>query len=133
MPPEGHVEVDLDGDDEAVLDRVHDALARLWRSASDVDETDRIALETAVVEVAGNVVRHGAAGPGRHLALTADARRLVAEVTQPGPPPPLDLAAAMPGSDQESGRGLALTRLLVDLTCAERAGATVWTLARPRS
>lgn len=132
--PDGHVEVDLDGgDDAAALDRVHDALDRLWRSATDVGETDRIALETAVVEVAGNVVRHGAPGPGRHLALTADARGLLAEVTQPGPPPPLDLDAAMPGTDQESGRGLALARLLVDLTCAERAGTTVWTLARARS
>jgi len=60
-------------------------------------------------------------------------RGLLAEVTQPGPPPSLDLAATMPGTDQESGRGLALTRLLVELTCAERDGATVWTLARTRS
>lgn len=133
MPPDVRVEADLDGPDGAVvLDRVHDALERLWRSAGDVGETDRIALETAVVEVAGNVLRHGRDGGGRHLLLRADAGGLVAEITQPGPPPAVDLDTAMPGVDAESGRGLALTRMLVDLTCSERGGATLWTLSRPR-
>lgn len=133
MPPDAQVETDLDGaDDAVVLDRVHDALALLWRSAGDVGETDRIALETAVVEVAGNVVRHGADhGPGGHLLLRSDGTRLVAEITQPGPPPVVDLDGPMPGADAESGRGLALTRMLVDLTCTERGGATLWTLSRP--
>ncbi|AEE47696.1 ATP-binding protein [Cellulomonas fimi] len=134
MAPDARVETDLDGpDDVAVLERVHDALATLWRSAGDVAETDRIALETAVVEVAGNVVRHGDHRAGRHLLLRAGDHGLVAEITQPGPPPHVDLDAVMPGADAESGRGLALTRMLVDLTYTERDGAGIWTLVRPRA
>lgn len=134
MAPDVRVEADLDGPDGAVvLARVHDALDRLWGTAGDVGETDRIALETAVVEVAANVLRHGLDGSGRHLLLRAGDDGLVAEITQPGPPPELDLDAAMPGVDAESGRGLALTRMLVELTCSERGGATLWTLSRPRA
>jgi serine/threonine-protein kinase RsbW len=132
VPPDVRVEADLDGLDGSVaLERVHDALERLWRVV-DVGETDRIALETAVVEVAGNVLRHGLDGRGGHLLLRADDAGLVAEITQPGPPPAVDLDTAMPGVEAESGRGLALTRMLVELTCSERAGATLWTLSRLR-
>lgn len=132
MPPDVRVEADLGGADGAVvLARVHDALDRLWRSAGDVGESDRIALETAVVEVAGNVVRHGPGGG--HLLLRADPHGLVAEITHAGPPPAVDLDAPMPGTDAESGRGLALTRMLVDLTCTDRGGATLWTLSRRRA
>ncbi|NKY40560.1 ATP-binding protein [Cellulomonas septica] len=133
MPPDVRVEADLDGPDGAVvLARVHDALDRLWGIVGDVGETDRIALETAVVEVAGNVLRHGLDGHGHHLLLRADDAGLVAEITQPGPPPAVDLDTAMPGVDAESGRGLALTRMLVELTCSDQGGVTLWTLSRPR-
>jgi serine/threonine-protein kinase RsbW len=135
------VDVDVPAADGALdhaLDLVHDALAALWRGAvaggvGEVGEEDRIAVETAVVEVAGNVLQHGGGEDGWHVRLSADTRAVVAVLSQPGPPPDVDLDAAMPSTDAESGRGLPLTRMLVDdLACASYGGTTWWTLTRHR-
>ena len=37
---------------------VHDALAELWTDAEDVDPTDRMLFETALIEIVGNLVEH---------------------------------------------------------------------------
>ncbi len=136
MPPDAHVDVTLDGEGAAVvLDRVHDALEGLWRDAGDVSEVDRIAVETALVEVAGNVVRHGPDerwhGDGVRVWVRADV--VVAVADQAGAPPDVDLDAAMADHEAESGRGLAIARALVDVDCAARGGGTRWTLTRRRT
>lgn len=136
MPPDPSVDVTLDGADAAVvLDRVHDALARLWREAGDVSEADRIAVETALVEVAGNVVRHGpdARWHGRGVRVSVGPEVVVAVADQAGAPPDVDLDPVMAGPDAESGRGLAIARALAELDCAAVGGGTRWTLTRHRT
>ncbi|MFC8192848.1 ATP-binding protein [Cellulomonas sp. NPDC057328] len=134
--PDVRVDVALDGEDaETVLDRAHGALERLWVQVPDVGDMDRIAVETALVEVAGNVVRHGPDGrwhgPGLHVTVGADA--VVVVIDQDGLPLSLDPAPAMPGPEAESGRGLPLVHALVDVVCTARPGGTRWTLTRRRS
>ncbi|GAA4622027.1 ATP-binding protein [Cellulomonas oligotrophica] len=135
MPPDVRVRVPLDGDDAAgALGRVHAALTELWRAAPDVAEVDRIAVETAVVEVAGNVVEHGADGlwHGGGLEVRVDADAVVALLDHDGPVPVIDMDAPMPGVEAESGRGLPLTRVLVRLELGPHDGGVRWSLTRPR-
>lgn len=136
MPPDAELHLPLEGEDAAtVLDRVHHALEELWRTAGDVGEIDRIAVETALVEVAGNVVRHGPDGrwhgDGVHLTVRPDV--VVAVARQAGPPPMLDLVPTMPSAEAESGRGLAIVAALVDVTCTAEGHGTRWTLTRRRT
>ncbi len=131
------VDLDLPVEPES-LDQVQDALERFW-DGSDVSTVDRIRFETAVVEVAGNVVEHaysfdqlaGNAGV-RELAvrfrLGADVVEAV--ISDNGLPMEIDLAAVtMPGEEAESGRGLALAVAAVDELRYERdGGRNRWTM-----
>lgn len=134
--------LDLPVEPESV-DQVQDALERLW-DGSDVAAVDRIRFETAVVEVAGNVVEHaysfdqqaGNAGM-RELAvrfrLAADSVEAV--ISDNGLPMEIDLAAVtMPGEEAESGRGLALAVAAVDELRYERdGGRNRWTMVCRRT
>ncbi|MFC8599774.1 ATP-binding protein [Isoptericola sp. NPDC057191] len=110
-----------------------DAFAALWAQVPATSFDDRTAVELAVTEIAGNVLRH-TADPDTvtvRAELTADARevRVVLEDTAPGVP--LDLDRPMPGPDAESGRGLAIVRACVDVVehHAGPAGSR-WVLSR---
>lgn len=107
------------------LDRVHDLVDELWRRVPGVQPSDRYRFETAVIEVAGNIVEHG--GPDVRLRLWLlvhqdrveahfrDTGRAV-ELQTTGGPPPDPLA--------EAGRGIALARAAVDDLAYERTGTT---------
>ena len=118
----------------ACLDRTHDLLAQLWREQPDVAETDRIMFSTAVLEVANNIVSHGAAGTVS-LVVHGDARQLEAHFCDDGTAVEVDLdTAAMPDDLAESGRGLALVRMAVDeFSHSHNDGFSRWHLMRRRS
>lgn len=135
---ERRLHVELPAEPES-LDRVQDALARLWEESPSVSMVDRIRFETAVVEVVGNVVEHAYSldtAHGHHPGRAFDVRvelgdeRLRAQISDNGLPVALDLGAVtMPGEDAESGRGLALALATVDDLSYDRVeGRNVWVL-----
>ncbi|KAE8764938.1 ATP-binding protein [Georgenia thermotolerans] len=116
------------------LSDLHDLLERVAADHPDVDPGDLMMFETAVIEVAGNVVEHGRPHgkvlytfrlrvlPDRVEARLREASQAVA---------PDVVAAEMPDPLAEDGRGLALSRAMLDELRYERIGdANVWTLVR---
>ncbi len=118
------------------LEHVHALIASLWTDAPGVGDADRIGFETAVIEIAANILEHACAGAGvdMRLEVRAHADRLEARFTDTGRPSLVDLAsAAMPGELAEDGRGLALARAAVDELSYERDGAVNrWRIVRRR-
>ncbi|MCH1867379.1 ATP-binding protein [Nocardioides sp. CFH 31398] len=110
------------------VDAVGRELADVWRDAPDVSPTDRTRVETALVEVVGNVVEHALAGRrGGEVVvqLRVTGREVVAEVADDGTELTVDPGAAtMPGADAVSGRGLAMAVAVTDELHYRRDGDT---------
>jgi serine/threonine-protein kinase RsbW len=125
----------------ASLEEIHDLVASLWERQTRFPPADRLRFETAVIEVAGNIVAHAAAGQsgGREvtveLALTVSPESATACFHDDGGAAELDLASArMPDTLAECGRGIALTRALADdLTYERSRSANIWTLTCRRA
>jgi serine/threonine-protein kinase RsbW len=111
----------------AALERVHELLEQLWEDADDVGADDRIRFETAVTEIAGNIVMHAPDGRPLEFTLQVGARpdRIEARFEDAGRRVDVDLAAAqLPDDLAESGRGLALALAAADEVEYRREGAT---------
>ncbi|MFN3949092.1 ATP-binding protein [Microbacterium sp.] len=120
------------------LDAIFDLLAEWWQEAGEVAPATRFGFETAVIEIAGNIVEHSRGeGDERRftLDLLADVDTLTATFRDDGDPPLLDLASVrMADADEESGRGLALASAGVDEVGFHRDGdRNVWTLQTRRT
>ena len=118
------------------LDEVHALFARLWAAADDVQLRDRIAFETAVSEVAANIVEHAARGEAvaMRLVLRAPDDRVEANLEDLGYPYEAP-AGRPPAADPmaEHGRGLMIARALTDELVYERdGGVNRWFLLRRR-
>lgn len=118
------------------LQRVHVLLGELWAASPDVCAQDRIGFETAVAEVAANIVEHAAAGCAITMVLDVCAYpdRIEARFRDTGCVAPAHvLDTRMPGCDAEDGRGIALARASVDDLAYERDGAVNrWRVVRRR-
>ncbi|MEB0307511.1 ATP-binding protein, partial [Cryobacterium sp. 10I1] len=103
---------------------------------SDIVDIDRFAFETALVELASNVIQHAAAGTGITcvLSIHADDHELSARISDTGTAGAVTLSGpVLPEDLAESGRGLALIQMLVDSVHFERVGdLNVWTISRAR-
>jgi serine/threonine-protein kinase RsbW len=125
--------------DPDCLAKVNRLLEAMWAGSPDVSGTDRVMFETAVIEIAGNIVQHGVGedeGPVNcNLTLNVYAERLEAHFKDDGRTAAVDIdAAVMPDPLAESGRGLALAKAAVDVLLYERHdGANHWTLGRTRT
>lgn len=116
------------------IEDLHDLMTRVRRDHPEVGDEDVMMLETAVVEIAGNVVQHGRP-EGRvayRLQLDVLADRLRVRLVDSGstevpwPPGEVDPLA-------EGGRGLALAGAAVDHLGYERVGdRNHWVLERLR-
>jgi len=118
------------------VNSVHDHLQSVWDGHADVGELDRISFETALIELAANVIRHGDAGGGVTCSLTVNVTgdRIEAHLTDSGQAGDIRLTPALPDELAESGRGIPLITALVDVVRYERQGdANRWYLARRRS
>jgi serine/threonine-protein kinase RsbW len=105
---------------------VHELLEGLWSELPDLQPMDRFAFETALVELAGNVVEHADAGAGLtcEIRVTAADDALAAQLQDTGRAAEVELAErAMPEPLAERGRGIALIQRLVDDLAYERDGA----------
>ena len=119
------------------LDEVHALFAQLWAEADDVQPADRIAFETAVAEVAANIIEHAARGDSvaMRLLLRAPADRVEAHLEDLGYAydAGAEPAPAEGGELAEHGRGLVIARALTDELTYERDGAVNrWFLLRRR-
>ena len=124
----------------ASIDEILDLVKSLWTEPADFPAEDQIRFETAVIEVAGNIVTHAAGtsanqGTTIELTLTAGPGYAAACFHDDGGAAELDLAGAtMPDTTAESGRGLPLTRALADALAYQRVGSTnIWTLTCRRA
>ena len=118
----------------ASLDELHALFPGFWEDApSAAGMADRIAFETAVAELAANIVEHAAAGRPvvLRLELRADAVQAEAAFEDEGRPFEGDPAGSEPDDEAEHGRGLALASSLVDEVTYRRDGPlNRWTLVR---
>jgi serine/threonine-protein kinase RsbW len=121
------------------LDEVQDRFATWWDGLGIDDARLRFALETALAEVAANIVEHTTRADqetGRRYTVRLEStdRALTAELTDNGLPVDIDLSAVtMADVEQESGRGLALAIAALDrLEHRHEHGHNVWTLVCER-
>lgn len=134
MPIDESPRVRIEGAAELrFIDDVHDALERLWVAAPEVGEEDRLLFALAASEVATNIVTHASAEHPVDAAFEASvvAGAVEAAFTDNADPAPSGLlSATMPGTDAESGRGIALALGALDAFTHEAAGGNVWRLHR---
>ncbi len=119
--------------DPTLLDAVYELLGGLWAVEPHIGETDRMMFETAVTEIAGNIVGHGGADVEMTLRLWARPDRVVARFEDNGRAlsPDVVTVAAMPGDMDETGRGVALVKATVDEVRYQREDEhNKWTLVR---
>ncbi|KQS16337.1 hypothetical protein ASG05_11230 [Frigoribacterium sp. Leaf186] len=117
------------------IDLVQNAFETWWTSLGDDSLETRFSFETAIVEIAANVVEHSRRSDADHgrrftLELSATDDRLTAVFHDNGMPSEIDLSAvSMADLEDEDGRGLALALLsLESLDYKHEDGRNVWTL-----
>ncbi len=118
---------------DAGLGELHDLLDQVRREHPEVEETDLAMLETAVIEIAGNMVEHGTPPGGIHYEFTLDvsAEGLRARLVDSGDEVALVPPGEQPDPMAESGRGLLIARaVLTELRYERQDGQNVWFLAR---
>lgn len=116
------------------VDEVHESVADLWQLNADLGDGERMRFETALVELAGNVIEH-ADGSERllcELTLRRTATTLEAVLSDSGAEVQVRFRATMPDPEElaESGRGIAMIELLMDDFSYERdPNGNRWRLA----
>lgn len=115
------------------LDRVHALLERVGSEHPDLDHTDLMLFETAIIEIATNVVEHGQPQGAVQWRFVLRVRPddVEAELHDSAQEFQVDLDARMPDVDAESGRGLPLAHALLDEIELDRADdANHWRMVR---
>jgi serine/threonine-protein kinase RsbW len=116
------------------VNAVHDLLEQVWSSSGGVSDLDRFSFETALIELASNVIRHADAGGGVtcRLAVTVHGDVLEATLTDSGEPGDIELAERhLPDDLAESGRGIPLIKALVDVVeYGREADLNRWYISR---
>ena len=119
------------------INTVHDYIARVWAEHDDLDEMDRLRFETAIIELAANVIQHGDNGNGvsAEVVITVDDEVIHGRITDSSEAGRVELALRdMPDEMAESGRGIAFIQRLVDVLHYERrADENVWMIEKRRT
>lgn len=117
----------------AELNRVHDLIARAAADHPEVPPTDLMLFETAVVEIANNVVAHGGP-PGQvewRLTVVVGADTIEADLRDTGAEFTPARNATMPEPEAERGRGLAIAQAILDgMDVDSSAEGNHWRLVR---
>ena len=103
--------------DPASLEKVHALLQRFWSKGPDVDDVWRMMFETAVAEIAANILEHSRRDRGARmlrLRLSAFGDRVEAWLQDDGLGVDVSLDAPFPLESAQRGRGVALVRSMVD-------------------
>jgi serine/threonine-protein kinase RsbW len=118
------------------LTALQDLVDRLRAEHPELDSLDVSMVETAAVELVGNIVEHGL--PPGHvtyaLRLSVRPDRIECRLTDSGAAAvEVEPQASMPGTEAECGRGLAMAQAALDELRYERdGGRNVWTMVRWR-
>jgi serine/threonine-protein kinase RsbW len=118
------------------IDTVQDYVQRVWAAAPDLDSMDKLKFETAIVELAANVIQHADEGNGvtATVVVTVDGERIRGSVADSSSASSVTLAPReMPDEMAESGRGIAFIQRLVDVLHYERRdGENLWMIEKIR-
>ena len=115
------------------LEDLHALVERARDAHPDVDPEAFMMMETAVIEIAGNVVEHGrpAGQIWWSFTLRVLAEALEGTLADDGQEYGGDVSSVMPDPLAESGRGLALAHAALDeLEYTRVDGTNVWTMRR---
>lgn len=115
------------------LDAVHGLLAQAAAEHPGLDPTDVMLFETAVIEIANNVVEYGRPEGEVRWKFTIRVREdeIEAELDDTGQVFTPDQGNGMPGEDAEGGRGLPIAEALLDRIEFERMDDTNhWRMVR---
>jgi serine/threonine-protein kinase RsbW len=116
------------------VDTVHGLLDGVWADFPSVSAIDRASFETALIELASNVLRHAAGGSGVRCDLIIEVTdgRIEARLSDTGLTGDIDLLPrAMPDDLSEAGRGIPLIQALVDeLEYARSGSLNHWRISR---
>ena len=119
------------------VDAVHLLLETVWSTFPQVETRDRFCFETALVELASNVIRHADAGSGVRCTIdvAVTAHEICASLADSGVEFEAGLGpVTMPGELEESGRGLALIQALVtELVYSRDGDVNRWRITRERA
>lgn len=117
------------------VDTVHRLLLGVWEDFPAVSPIDRASFETALIELASNVLRHADGGSGVRCDLSIEVvdGRIEARLTDTGEAGEIDLMPQSMPEDplSEQGRGIPLIQALVDEMEYSRSGAhNHWRISR---
>lgn len=115
------------------LTELHELLEGVSAEHPSLDPMAFLMFETAVTEIANNVIEHGRPQGGVRwkFSIAVDDDRLTATLSDSGQVFTGSLDGAMPDELAEGGRGLALAKSLLDELTYERAdGENRWRLVR---
>ncbi len=119
----------------AGLNDIQDLIDDMWSLTRGIAEHDRHRFESAVVEVAANIVEHARPADDRgqvtlDLTVSFGSEELRAVFCDDGQAADVDLDdITMPGTHAEDGRGLALAKTCSDaLRYARRGSVNRWTI-----
>jgi serine/threonine-protein kinase RsbW len=127
------------------VELVHDLLDQVWENESGIDLMDRIRFETALIEVASNIIEHSKPASSDaiwfQLDLECSPERLYAEFHDNAKHAGIDLSATPPPEEMSSlenisstGRGLALAKVALDeFSYAKEDDGNRWTLLCKRT
>ena len=118
------------------VNAVHDLLDCVWADVTGLSMRDRVSFETALIELASNIIGHADTGSGVTCTLTIEITddRMEATLRDTGECGNIDLRQrSMPDELAESGRGLALIQALVDdLDYSQEGNLNRWHITRKR-
>ena len=115
------------------LDAVHELLAEAAADHPELDSTDVMLFETAVIEIANNVVEYGKPEGEVRWKFTVRVREdeIEAELDDTGQSFAPARGKGMPGEEAEGGRGLPLAEALLDQIDFDRVDETNhWRMVR---
>ena len=115
------------------VDLVHELLEAVWADAPEVVMKDRFCFETALIELAATVLRHGDDGSGVtcRVDIGVFPDRIDAVLRDSGHAVTVELEGRdMPDEMAESGRGLPLIQALVDVEYLHEDDHNQWRISR---
>jgi serine/threonine-protein kinase RsbW len=118
------------------VNTVHSFIQELWDAEPAIGDMDKMAFETALIELASNVIEHTGVGNGVScvISIKATPTTLSAQLSDTAEVGDIQIVGrGMPDEDAESGRGIALVQMLVDELGYNRVGeSNVWSFTRTR-